>query len=185
MSINADNQTAVDDGHLMALPMRMDSDPQNRVMYLSKEVQQLVLGPYKTDQHEERAGKLWADLESFVRGGTVSMCLTPYKAKSAIFGLLDPVAKATFDYRSQSPRPSLRLLGHFLDVDQFVALCWWPKRVRVDWSAKEPLGDDRSKWRMAICECNDRWFKILPNSVPIAGLKGENYVSSKLHSVRP
>lgn len=184
MSIGGDLQHALAGG-LKPLPMRLETDPQNRVMLLSKEIQELVLGPYLTKAHEVRAQKLWADLESFVRGENVSMSLTPMKAKSAAFGLLKPVGAAIFDFRSRDPSPSLRILGHFHGVDRFVALTWWPKRVKVDWSKKEPLVDDPLRWRLAMHECSKNWFELLPNSVPISGLKGEKYVSSKLFIVGP
>ena len=57
--------------------MRLDSDPATRVVLLSKEVQELVLGPYRTRLHESRGGKIWADMDSFVRGRYVSICLAP------------------------------------------------------------------------------------------------------------
>lgn len=176
-------RSAIECGDLVPLPMHLDSDPQTRTLLLSKEIQELVLGPYQSDAHESRAGMLWADMESFVRGDEVSMCLTPYRAKTAAFGLLAPASGATFDFRSRSPSPSLRVLGHFLAADTFVALTWWPKRVTVEWSNKDPLGDNDLRWRLAIHECNERWFAILPNSVAISGMKGENYVSSKLYLV--
>lgn len=184
MSIGGDLQIAIGSGALAPLPMRLDSDAQVRTMLLSKEVRELVLGPYRSRAHEARAGLLWADMESFVRGGHVSICLTPKKAgKHAKFGLLDPISAATWDFRNQVPSPSLRVLGHFESVDRFVALTWWPKRVLVDWSQKEPLGVDVRRWRDAITECNERWYEILPNSVPVSGLKGDSYVSSKFHIV--
>lgn len=176
---------AIDSGDLVPLPMHLDSDTQDRTLLLSKEIQQLVCGPYLTDSHAVRASRLWADMETFVRGEAVSICLTPKKAKGASFGLLGPTSKATWDFRSRTPAPSLRVLGHFAQADTFVALTWWPKRVKVDWSPKSPIGDDDMSWRIAIHECNERWFEILPNSVPLSGLKGESYVSDKLHIVGP
>lgn len=185
MSICDELQIAIDSGALAPLPMHLESDAQDRTILLSKEIQQLVCGPYLSNSHEVRAARLWADLESFVRGEAVSMCLTPKKAKTANFGLLGPTGSATWDFRSRSPSPSLRVLGHFAQIDTFVALTWWPKRVQVDWSSKMPIGDDDMAWRIAIHECNQRWFEVLPNSVPLSGLKGENYVSAKLHLVGP
>jgi hypothetical protein len=183
MSIYDDIQLAQDRGDLMPLKVSFDSDPQSRVMLLSKDVYGLLYGPFKTESHEIRAGMLRANLESFVRGLEVSMCLIPKKAKSAEFGLLGPESKATFDYRSRAPKPSLRILGHFVERDTFVALTWWPRRVKVDWSDKEPLGNDDRRWRDAITDCNEKWWQILPNCVPISGSKGEKYVSAKLHIV--
>jgi hypothetical protein len=184
MSIYDDIQSAQSRGELMPVKVSLDSDTQSRVLLLSKDVYDLVYGPFKTESHEIRAAILRANLESFVRGLEISMCLIPKKGgKTAAFGLLEPIAKATFDFRSLAPRPSLRILGHFAACDTFVALTWWPKRVKVDWSNKEPLGDDDRRWRDAITECNGKWWQLLPNCVPVAGLKGEKYVSAKLHIV--
>lgn len=181
MSISDDLQRALDRGDLTPLPMFLDSDPVMRDLFLSKEVSSLVFGPYLTPAHEVRAGRLQANLESFVRGEEVSMGLTPHKHKFATFGRLAPVEDAVFDFRSQEPSPSIRLLGHFESVDRFVALTWWPKQKVVDWSAKEPLLRDKLKWRNAKIECVERWFEILPNSVPISGAKGDRYVSANLY----
>lgn len=186
MSISDDLQSAIERGDLLHLPMHLDSDPQIRTIVLSKEVQALVLGPYRTRLHESRANALWAEMESFVREEWISICLTPKKAgKDGDFGLLGPTSSATWDMRSRKSPPSLRVIGRFYEVDTFVALTWWPKRKKVDWSDKEPLGDDDVRWRNAISECDQRWWELLPNSVPIAGQKGENYVSAKFHIVGP
>ena len=171
-------------GDLSLLPMRLDSDPQVRTMLLSKEICELVFGPYLSKKHKERAGRLRADLENYVRGQNITLCLIPRKAKLSDFGLLEPTSKCVWDYRSRDPRPGLRLLGHFVDVDKFVALTWWPRSVAVDWSNKAPLGDQVSKtedrrWRDAITECTEKWFEILPNSIPISGEKAEKYVTGK------
>lgn len=180
MSISDDLQRALDRGALVPLPMRLDSDPCMRDMFLSKEICELVLGPYLTPAHSVRASRLWADLEAFVRGDEISMGLTPHKHKFATFGRLKPVADLVFDFRSRDPSPSIRLLGHFESVDCFVALSWWPKQKKVDWSDKEPLQKDETKWRHAMMECTNSWFDILPNSVPVSGTQGDRYVSSNL-----
>lgn len=164
--------------------MTLPSDPQLRSVFLSKEVYGLVLGPYLTPRHRQRSGRLRADLESYVRGGNISICLTPRKAKKSDFGILEPTSKCVWDYRSRDPRPGLRILGQFAGPDIFVALDWWPRSVPVDWSDKEPLGDQDGKeherrWRTAINECCERWFEVLPNSVPQSGEKVERYVSGK------
>lgn len=182
MSIDEELQAAVERGLLRPLPMRMDSDPQARLLLLSEEVCQLVLGPYQTKAQSERAGRLRADLENYVRGKNITLCLTPRKARRSDFGLLEPSSNCVWDYRSRDPKPGLRLLGHFADVDKFVALTWWPRSVPVDWSDKVPLGDRNDKkhearWRDAINDCAVKWFDVLPNSIPVGGEKVEKYVS--------
>ena len=183
MSKSDDLQHALASGRLRTLPMRSQSDAEIRVVLLSEEISSLVLGLYETEAHEVRANMLRSDLESFVKGSVVSMSLTPKKARAANFGLLKPISAATFDFRSREPSPSIRILGHFYDTDNFVALTWWPKRVKVDWSNKIPLGDDERLWAIAMHECQERWFDILPNCVPVCGNRGDRYVSNKLFIV--
>lgn len=183
MSKSDDLQRALASGRLRTLPMRSQSDAELRVVLLSEEVSSLVLGPYLTDAHAIRANMLRSDLESFVKGSVVSMSLTPKKAKTANFGLLKPISAATFDFRSREPSPSIRILGHFLEADKFVALTWRPKRVQVNWSNRIPLGDDERLWAIAMHECQEKWFDILPNCVPACGNRGNVYVSNKLFIV--
>ena len=125
--------------------------------------------------------QLRADMESFVKGDVISMCFTPYEAEDEFFGLLDPPGEAIWDIRSRTPRPSLRVLGMFPKVNTFVALDWWPRRRKLEWSDKEPLGDDQLRWRLAIHECRERWHNTLPGEVPVAGMDVERYVTGDVN----
>ena len=177
MSIDEVLRSAVDRGELTFLPMRMPSDPQHRVMLLQKDVLELVTGPYGNALHERRGNALWADMEAFVSGQAISVCLTPRRAGNADFGLLEPRGDATWDYRSRNPSPGLRLIGCFAKADTFVAMDWWPRSVPVSWSNKEPLQDNELRWRIAIHECLVLWNRILPGLVPLVGGGVERYVS--------
>lgn len=177
MSIDDVVQRAIERGDLACLPMLVPSDPRERVMLLGEEVSGLIMGPFTNVAHERRAFRLRADLESFVKGEEISICLTPRKAGDADFGLLDPPGQATWDVRSRDPKPGLRVIGRFAATDVFVALGWWPRSVQVSWSEKPPLVDDELLWRIAIHDCDEKWNRILPGLVPVSGGKAERYVS--------
>lgn len=177
MSIHESLQRAVCDRHLHYLPMTDRSDPVRRRMFIHEEVRAALLDG-TTEVQRVRMMQLRADLERFVKGSALLMCFAPKKGKDdAHFALLNPPGEACWDVRSLTPSPSLRVLGMFADVDAFVALDWWPKRIKVAWSGKEPLGDDDLLWRLAIHECRARWHSILPGEIPVAGRDVRRYVT--------
>ena len=111
-------------------------------MVVSDEVQELLDGPWSTGGLARRANRLRADLEMFVRGQVLGISMTPYRHKSAYMGLLDPPERGFWDIRSRDPKPALRVLGHFADVDLFVALVWqpaWLLRPRLSLAGPPPL----------------------------------------------
>jgi hypothetical protein len=177
MSIQDSLQRAVARGELAYLPMRLDSDPIERAMLLDDEVKELLSGPFRDIHHERRIGRLHADLETFVTGGEVSLCFTHHRHGKAYLGLLDPPGQATWDIRSRNPGPGLRVFGRFAATNIFVALTWRPRSKHVAWSSKDPLADDNLLWRIAIHDCEEKWNRILPGEVPVAGTRAENYVS--------
>ena len=96
--------------------------------------------------------------------------MTPYRHKSAYMGLLDPPGRGFWDIRSRDPKPALRILGHFADVDLFVALVWHPRSVEVD--GKPPLGEARGlNWEIAKLQCEEAWKELFPNHLPKTGEK--------------
>lgn len=182
MSISGVLQRAIERGDLAYLPMELPSDPTKRAVLLSKEVYPLVMGPYANVHHERRAGRLRADLESFVKGEQITISVTPREAGEADFGLLDRPGQSTWDFRSRDPKPALRLIGHFLKKDTFVALDWWPRSRPVSWSSKRPLTEELD-WRIACHGCEENWHQILPGLIPVSGTKAERYVAENFNVV--
>lgn len=179
MSIADSLLKAVEVGDLAFLPMEK-SDPIDRVMLISREITELLNGANAAQK--ARAKRLLADLQSFVKGEVISICLRPYEHGEAYFGRLDPVGSSIWDVRSRKPDPGLRIFGMFADLDTFVALSWWPRSIKVSWALKEPLGDKNSlNWRIAMHDCDSQWHSTLPGEVAVSGLEVERYVSGNYY----
>ena len=165
MSIADQIQALVRGGRLHHIEPVDPSLEVKRVMVVSNDIQTLLDGPWSSDWLERRAGSLRADLEMFVRGQVLSVSVTPYKHVRAYMGLLDPPEKGFWEIRSRDPNPSLRVFGHFADVNLFVALVWHPRSVEVD--GRAPLGGARElSWEFAKLECEEAWQDLFPNHRP-------------------
>lgn len=172
------------EGRLFELRPRMPDDPIERSMFVSEEIWRLVQGPWAGDEMAGRCGLLRADMEQFVSGRVVGVCLTPYSAKHALFGLLDAPADGIWDFRSVDPSPGLRLFGAFAATDVFVALTCAPRSVPVEYLARTPLGKAQSReWAKAIRECKAEWRKLFQPYQPHTGGKASDFVSADYISV--
>ena len=141
-----------------------------RTMLISREINSLLEGPWSDVALERRAGRLRADLEAFVKGEQIGICLTPYKARTAYMGLLDPATDGHFDIRSRDPRPGIRVFGGFSETDTFVALTW---------SFRKPLGPRGSReWRDEYGRVTAEWRRLFPVYRPKTGAAVEDFVSA-------
>ena len=79
-------------GALFQVTPTLDSDPLERQMFASEDVNRLITGPWIDERQEIRAGRLWADLDRFVVGRLITVSLdTPYtKPKSTYLARMDP-----------------------------------------------------------------------------------------------
>ena len=169
---------------LFRLERSLKSDPESRTMLLSEELKALLDGPWENDEIRYRAGRLRADLEDFIKGEKITVCLEPFAAKSAYMGRLDPVSDGTWDIRSRDPSPALRVVGFFAETDLFVALRWAPRSRRVSWTAKPPLGPrDSREWRDIIVQCKTDWRNLCHPYPPVTGDRINDYISDCAHVV--
>ena len=103
---------------------------------------------------ERRAGRLRADLERFIKGQQIGLCLIPYQAATAYMGRLDRPKDEVWDIRSVDPSPGLRVFGRFAEVGLFIALLWAPRSKDLHWAERKVLGKGTSlQWQFAILEC--------------------------------
>ena len=177
MSIHTALQTAVTAKESRFLPMDR-SEPVARVMLIAQEVQTLL---EVSGRNAARIQRLLADLQAFVRGDVISMCFTPRQHKEAYLGRLEPTDTGCWDVRCRDPDPSLRVFGHFVRPDFFVAIDWWPRWKRVPWSDKEPLLKDDDRWAFAIAECGKKFSSILPGIRPVVSTEVAKHVSEHVN----
>lgn len=156
-----------------------------RHLYMSEEVRALVDGPWPSGKAGKRCAALRGELEGFVSGSEIGVCVVPHHAKEAQMGLLDPVEHGVWDYRSRSPRPGIRIIGFFAEPDDFVALVPASRSKETDFIRLGPLGDGESdEWRRAISEARRLWQALFPIHPPIGGDDDRAYfASSKYHLI--
>jgi hypothetical protein len=161
---------------LFLLEPVMPDDPVQRTMLISPEVRHLLSGPWGTDSDARRANRLRADLERFITGQLVGLCLTPYQARTAYMGRLDRPEDEVWDIRSVDPSPGLRVFGRFAERDVFIALSWRPRSE--DWASRKALRSGKSlEWHFVILECHAHWKRLFPGYQPVRGESISDYVS--------
>jgi hypothetical protein len=181
MSIHDAINCWIKQGRLFVLTRALPSDPVERTMLISPEIKELVDGPWQDTSMERRCGRLRADLEAFIGGDIIPVCLNPFEAKTAYFGRLHPASDGIFDIRSRDPSPALRVFGAFAETDTFVALTWSPRSRQVRWTIKRPLGPRGSRaWRDAVVGCKTEWKRLFPTYPPVTGDRLHDYISQSV-----
>lgn len=166
---------------LYEFEMALPSDPVRRGFYFSEDVRTLLDGPWTSPACESRVGRLEADLEAFVKGEEVTLCLEPYAAGDAFMGRLDAPSDEVWDIRARIPSPGLRLFGSFAAPDTFIAFTWAPRSK--PWNGRQPFGDRYDpRWKQMKSECQQQWQKLFPRYNPIHGERVQNYVTEKVRS---
>jgi hypothetical protein len=169
---------------LYRLERALKSDPESRSMFLSGELKTLLDGPWTDQELRYRAGRLRADLEEFIKGAQLAVCLEPFAAKTAYMGRLAPIEDSVWDIRSRDPSPALRVVGLFAEADLFIALRWAPRSRQVKWTEKPPLGPrDSREWRDMIGQCKTDWRNLFHPYSPVQGDNVHAYISSSVHVV--
>lgn len=186
MSIRDEINARMGEGppRLFRLERSLKSDPESRSMFLSQELKELLDGPWDNQELRYRAGRLRADLEEFVKGSEIAVCMEPFVAKTAFMGRLKPVEDSVWDIRSRDPSPALRVVGLFAETDTFVALRWAPRSKRAKWTNKLPLGPkDSREWRDIILQCKTDWTNLFRPYPPVQGDAVHAYISDSVHVV--
>ena len=162
--------TQAPERRLVMLEPFLPYDPYVRRMVMSQEVASFVLGPWSSADAEKRCARVRADLDAFVTGDVVSICLVPFEANDERFALLRQERFGVFDVRCYDPRPNIRILGGFAEQDWFVALTLHPRSIPVPWIPRVPLGCGRSaEWASAIHETKEAWRDLFGDISPRTG----------------
>lgn len=182
MSIEELIQSQLDAGELVRVHPAL-GDSEERTMFVSREVSDLLSPPWTDKTVEERVGFLRADLEAFVRGQLMGMCMLPRKAnEKAHFGLLAPAEDGFWDVRSVNPDPGLRVVGAFAKRDVFVGLCWAPRSKA--WLQRLPLADFHSlEWRRLIKRARREWQRLFLGLEPHKGASHSDHISTRSYPV--
>lgn len=167
-------------GRLFPLEPAFRGEPVLRHLYMSAEVRALVDGPWPSGMAGKRCAELRAELEAFVSGREIGICLVPFEAGDAQMGLLDPASDGIWDFRSRHPKPGIRILGCFAAQNDFVALVPASRSVVTDFIRLGPLGDRSSvEWKSTIRDASMLWTSLFQIYPPVSGGDPGAYFSSK------
>jgi hypothetical protein len=153
-------------------------------MFLSEEIMGVLAGPWEHEALRYRGGRLRGDLEEFVKGEELAVCLEPFVAKAAYMGRLAPVEDGVWDIRSRDPKPALRVIGFFAELDVFIALRWAPRSKLIKGASRPPLGArDSREWRDVVVQCKTDWTNLFHAYRPVTGECINDYISEHVHAV--
>jgi hypothetical protein len=117
-------------------------------------------------------------------GNVLGVSVTPHAAGNARLGLLAPIHDGVWDFRSQVPRPGIRVLGLFPERDTFLALIPASRSVKTDYIPWGPLGNGGSdEWKSIITEARSLWTSLMPMWKPVTGDNPDDYFSDNYHRV--
>lgn len=180
MSITVEIINRCGEGRLFSLPLLIPSVETTDVetkrdIYVSREVDDAVRGPWEETTEGLRLAELRGHLDIFTGGGLISIADNPYdKDKTAFLARLDPARDGAWQIRDCDD-PAIRVFGHFAFIDTFIALTWrW--RDELD-------GRDSRSWRDEINRCKTEWRKLFPTYQPLKGGTLDEYVSEKFYAV--
>ena len=175
MSIRDEIRARVSEGRLVLLSPALPGATIVRTMYVSPEVRSLLVGPWADPAHEERCGRLRADLDMFIEGRLISVARDSRRGRKAYMARLEPARDEVWEIRSRDPSPGIRVLGRFSEVDAFVALTW---------GERSTLGKASSlEWRRAIEGCKADWRALFPTYPAHSGAEVHDYLSADVFLV--
>lgn len=184
MSIEGWIEGLVREGRLFEVRPALPGQPVERRVYATREVNDLLLGPWPHSQAAQRCANLRADFDAFVSGMAIGVSVTPYKAKTARMGLLYPEDQGVWDFRSDSPRPGIRVLGQFAQPDTFIALIPAARSKQCDYIGRGPLGDKNSpEWKAIITDTKRLYYSLMPMFPSVRGSDASDYFQSNYYLV--
>ena len=141
---------------------RLPNAPEERFLFVTPEIQSMLVGPWSSEAQEIRWARLKADLDHFVEGGLINQ------------GYMKPLRKRSdeiWEIRSREPAPSIRVFGRFADIDVFVATTW----------AERSFLELFDQWRRHKRRCNAQWQQLFLAYPPRTGVTIHDYISHNAH----
>jgi hypothetical protein len=178
MSIRNEWQRLVAESEQLFRLKPLDGDPAARTVLLSKEMNDLIEGPWEEGEEANRLARLLATLQNIVAGRRLVVCLTPHEARRANIGRLCPIDDSIWDIRCLD-KPALRVFCAFVEKDVLFAVTCRPRSVEIDWLRWLPLGDRNSKeWKRGIAAAKPEWIKLFPTYDRVSGDNLDAYLSN-------
>ncbi len=157
---------------MFAIPHAGEETP--RTVFVSEELREIVWNNFPETREGRRHSRLRAFFDGFTEGGQFSMALDPFKKPgTTMIARVHPVELEVFDFRCLDPKPGIRALGCFAEIDVFVALTW-------DYRENFAGRDD---WRDQVNDCVGKWKELFGSLPPHKGNRVNDYISYNVYSV--
>lgn len=177
MSIRAEWQRLVTEEDLFRLEP-FPGDPAGRTVLMTSEVYEVLTKAMPEGPEANRRSRLLATLQNIVVGRRLVVCMTPFEARRANMGRLDPVEDSVWDVRCQES-PAVRAFCCFVEKDVLFAATCRPRSVRMIWLDWLPLGDRHSReWKRGIAATKRQWGMFFPAHTPVSGDDLNEYLSN-------
>jgi hypothetical protein len=142
-------------------------DDTVRVVYVAKEIWDIINPPYAESAEGEMHAEFRQMLDAFLEGGEFSVAEDPFsKASDAMIARIDPVNAELWDFRVIHPCPGIRALGGFWCLDTFVVLTW-DYRENFD-----------ERWNVEVERCLRRWREMFGSRSPLKGNTLDDYLTN-------
>jgi hypothetical protein len=159
---------------LFFLPPLIKGDAIVRELFVSEEINRIAHPPWSPGPLGTRFAHMRATFDAWTAGGLISIADDPYhKPKRTVMARIDPGRDQVFDIRVRTPKPGIRVLGCFGDLDLFIALTK---------AGREDLATDEA-WRNEREACKAAWRRLFPTYQPFSGATLNDYISSNFHIV--
>src|SRR5215207_9842612 len=110
---------------LFLLTSEFGGEDTPRVIYYSIEVQQIIDGANSLSKNRNRFASSKAVMDAFIDLGEITFGMDPFnKASYARMARTDPIDIGVIDFRVLDPKPGMRVMGCFSELDTFIALTW-------------------------------------------------------------
>ena len=146
------------------------SEPFEREVFVSNELQELLFGPWDSVADEMNGAKSRQAIDEITTGRRLVVKLKGHIAGTSFISRLVPQTDEVWEIRVRDPRPGLRILGRFADKDLFIAFHWY---------LRTQLKGRRSKaFANAIVDCKAAWDELFPNRQPHSGNTVDDYLTN-------
>ena len=167
MSIITEIEDRTNRGDLIVIEPLMDSDPQDRQIYVTPNVYNMLIGPWKDERQETEWMEARAIMDTFIAGRLISV--SSLRKSDVPLKLLDTKPFGLWELRATNPRPGIRLFGLFCARDCFVIFSWRDRSF---------LGNARRLWNEAFRDCKAKWNSLFHPYKPLEGADCNEYISN-------
>ena len=161
---------ALDETEIFPVRSSWEGEETPRYAYLSREVAQFMWEPDDSDLSLARRAKGLVD--DFVEGGHISVGWRPHDKGVCIMARVDSPHPdyEIWDFRL-TPKPGVRILGGFVEKDEFLCLTW------------DYRDNFEDQWPQQIGRCIFAWQRLFGSELPFQRAHVDEYLSQPFEVV--